>query len=189
MRNAATEGLRELRNRPAGGGKRAQNAKKILFRRNEPKALLKIKQLAFLGAQNELPFQGKNPPSKPITRRKIHHLWGISLFARPPMSRHILDGYSARTCGLGARSLQSFSKCPLSPQRRRSGLGWHHACSRAGCGRVCTARSGGLKGKSRQDLASRARVPVQKQLDQAACKGIQCAARLASGQDAFVRSL
>jgi len=45
-----------------------------------------------------------------------------------------------------------------------------------------------------QDFTSRARVPVQKnpvqkQLDQAACKDIQCAARLASGQGAFVRSL
>ena len=32
-----------------------------------------------------------------------------------------------------------------------------------------------------QDLTSRARAPVQKQLDQAACKDIQCAAWWASG--------
>ena len=181
MENAATERVRELRNRPGGGGKWAPNAKKILTRWNEPKTLLKIKQLAFSGAQNEPPSQGKNPPSKPITRRKIHHLWGISLSARPPMSRHILDGNSTSTCGLGARSLQSFSKCPLRQQRRRSGLGWHHACSRTGCGGACTARRGALRGKTMQDLTSRARAPLQKQLDQAACKGIQCAARWASG--------
>jgi len=123
MRNATTKGVKELRNRPAGGGKRAQNGKKMLFGRNEAKELLKIKELAFSGAQNELPFQGKKHPPKPITRRKIHHLWGISLSARPPMSKYILDGSSASPCGLGARSLQLFSKCPLSPQRRRSGVG------------------------------------------------------------------
>ena len=49
-------------------------------------------------AQNKLPFQGKNPPSKPMTRRKIGRLWGIFLSARPPMSKHILDGYSTATC-------------------------------------------------------------------------------------------
>jgi hypothetical protein len=101
MRNAAPERVRELQNRPGGSGKWAPSAKKILFRRNEPKTLVKIKQLAFSGAQNELPFQGKNPPSKPITRRKIHHLWGIFLSARTMMGRHILEGYSPSRCGLG----------------------------------------------------------------------------------------
>ena len=152
--SAAKEGVRELGNPPAGGGERAQSAKRIL--RNEPKTLLNVKQLAFSGAQNERPFQGKNPPSKPITRRKIHHLWGIFLSIWPQMSRHILEGQSTSTCGLGARRLQSLSKCPLSQGRRRSGLGWHHACSTTGCGRAGTARSGGLRGKSRQDLTSRA---------------------------------
>jgi hypothetical protein len=90
---------------------------------NTVKELLKIQKLGFSGAQNELPSPGKKPPSHPITWRKIHHLWGISLSARTRMSRHILDGYSTSTCGLGARSLQSFSKCPLSQQRRRSGVG------------------------------------------------------------------
>jgi hypothetical protein len=42
MENADTERVREIRKRSAGG-KRARNAKKILFRRNEPKTLLKIK--------------------------------------------------------------------------------------------------------------------------------------------------
>ena len=88
---------------------------------NTVKELLKIKELDFSGAQNELPFQGKKPPSKPMTRRKIQHLWGISLSARTRMSRHILDGYFTSTCGLGAGSLQSFTKCPLRQQRRSSG--------------------------------------------------------------------
>jgi hypothetical protein len=90
---------------------------------NTVKELLKIQELGFSGAQNGLPSPGKKPPSKPITQRKIQHLWGISLSARTRMSRHILDGYSTSTCGLGARSLQSFPKCPLSQQRRRSGVG------------------------------------------------------------------
>jgi hypothetical protein len=67
-------------------------------------------------------FRAKTPHQKPITRRKIHHLWGIFLSARPRMSRHILDGYSKLTYALGARSLQPFSKCPLSQQRRRWGV-------------------------------------------------------------------
>ena len=96
---------------------------------NTVKELLKIQELGFSGAQNGLPSPGKKPPSKPITQRKIQHLWGISLSARTRMSRHILDGYSTSTCGLGARRLQSLSKCPLSQGRRRSGLRWHHACS------------------------------------------------------------
>ena len=44
------------------------------------------------------PFRAKTPHQKPVTRRKPHHLWGIFLFARSPMSRHILDGYSTATC-------------------------------------------------------------------------------------------
>jgi len=143
MEKVATERMREPRNRDARGGKWAQNAKKILFRRNEPKTLLKIKQLAFSGAQNELSFQGKNPPSKPITRRKIHHLWGISLSARPAISKQLLAGNSTSMCGLGASSLQLFSKCPLSQQRHRSGLGWHHACSKTNSGRSVQQEAGG----------------------------------------------
>jgi hypothetical protein len=42
MMNAARERVTELRNRPAGGGKRPQNAKKM-FGRKEAKELLKIK--------------------------------------------------------------------------------------------------------------------------------------------------
>jgi hypothetical protein len=95
----------------------------MLFSRNKTNELLNIKDLTHSRGQNKRPFQGKNPPSKPKIWRKIHHWWGISLSARPQMSKHILDGGATSRCGLGARSLQSFSKCPLSQQRRRSGVG------------------------------------------------------------------
>jgi hypothetical protein len=52
-------------NRPGGGGKSAQNAKKILNRGNEPKNVLKVKELAFSGAQNEPGFHCNKPRSKP----------------------------------------------------------------------------------------------------------------------------
>jgi hypothetical protein len=51
-------------NRAAGGGKSAQNAKKILNRGNEPKNLLTAKELAFSGAQNELVFERSKRQSK-----------------------------------------------------------------------------------------------------------------------------
>jgi hypothetical protein len=43
-------------------------------------------------------FRAKTSHQKPVTRRKPGHLWGIFLFARPPMSRRILEGYSTATC-------------------------------------------------------------------------------------------
>jgi hypothetical protein len=52
-------------NRPAGCGKSSTNAKKILNRGNEPKNLLKTKELAFSGAQNEPNFHCRKPQSKP----------------------------------------------------------------------------------------------------------------------------
>jgi hypothetical protein len=53
MTKAPADRSQGVPNRPAGGGKWAQNAKKILNRGNEPKNLLKATELAFLGAQNE----------------------------------------------------------------------------------------------------------------------------------------
>ena len=50
-------------------------------------------------------------------------LWGNSLSVRTRRSRHILDARSSLTCGWGARSLQSLTKCPPSRQRHRSGVG------------------------------------------------------------------
>jgi hypothetical protein len=154
MRNATAERVRELGNRPAGGGKRGQNGKEMLFGRNEAKELLKIKELDFPTDQNELPFQGKKHPPKPITQRKIHHLWGISLSARPPMNRYILDGSSASQGGLGARSLQLFSRYPPSQQRRKSGIGLASRMLQDRLRGVYTARRGALRGKTMQDLSS-----------------------------------
>jgi hypothetical protein len=54
MENAGTERAKGTRNRLGGGSKQPENAKKILNRGNEPKDLLKSKDLAFSGAQNEL---------------------------------------------------------------------------------------------------------------------------------------
>jgi hypothetical protein len=65
MVKAPADRSQRVQNRAAGGGKSAQNAKKILNRGNEPKNLLKAKELAFSGAQNEPNFQGQKPPSKP----------------------------------------------------------------------------------------------------------------------------
>jgi hypothetical protein len=59
MKNAATSPAKAVRNRPWGGGETGGKGKKMLFRRNEPKIILKIKELAFYGAQNELPFECK----------------------------------------------------------------------------------------------------------------------------------
>jgi hypothetical protein len=43
-------------------------------------------------------FRARRPHQKPFRRRKPHHLWGIFLFAWPPVSGHILDGHSTATC-------------------------------------------------------------------------------------------
>ena len=50
---AGGERGKEIRKRPAGGGKRQENAKKILNRGNEPKDLLKTQHLEFFGAKNK----------------------------------------------------------------------------------------------------------------------------------------
>jgi hypothetical protein len=67
MRKLARERGKEVRNRPGGVGKWGENTKKILNRGNEPKDLLKAKELAFSGAENELVFQSQ----KPQTKRKM----------------------------------------------------------------------------------------------------------------------
>jgi hypothetical protein len=46
MESAGRERGKEIRKRPAGGGKRHGNAKKILNRGNEPKDLVKTQDLA-----------------------------------------------------------------------------------------------------------------------------------------------
>src|SRR5208337_2795408 len=64
MVHGATARGQGVPNRPGGGGRWAENAKKMLFRGNEPKILMKIKNLAFSRPQNELLFECKNPQSK-----------------------------------------------------------------------------------------------------------------------------
>jgi hypothetical protein len=59
--NAVTERAKGVQNRPAGGGKWAGKAKKILFRRNERKTLLKIKELDISGPQKNCFFSAKTP--------------------------------------------------------------------------------------------------------------------------------
>ena len=122
MRNAATKGVRELRNRPAGGGKRAPIARKMLFGRNEAKELFKIKEFAFYHSKRTA-FSGQQPPLKANNTAKNPPPVGICLSGGTLTSRYNLDGYSTSTCGLGARSVQLFPKCPPSQQRRRSGVG------------------------------------------------------------------
>ena len=77
MINAPADRSQGVLNRPAGGGKSAPNAKKILNRGNEPKNLLKAKELAFSGAQNEPNSHCNKPRSKPRRWPFIDDLWGI----------------------------------------------------------------------------------------------------------------
>jgi hypothetical protein len=53
MNSAGAECGKKVGRRPAGGGERQENAKKILNRGNEPKDLLKTKDLASFEAKNE----------------------------------------------------------------------------------------------------------------------------------------
>jgi hypothetical protein len=77
MINAPADRSQGVLNRAGGGGKSAQNAKKILNRGNEPKNLLKAKGLALSGAQNEPNFQGQKTRSKLRIRPVIDDCWGI----------------------------------------------------------------------------------------------------------------
>jgi hypothetical protein len=56
MLNAPPDRFREVLNRPPGGGRLAQNAKKILNRVNEAKDLVKTKELTSLEAQKRTEF-------------------------------------------------------------------------------------------------------------------------------------
>jgi hypothetical protein len=72
MEQGATARAQGVPNRHGGGGRWAENAKKMLFRGNEPKTLVKIKNLAFSGPQNELLFECKKTQSKQRIWPKIH---------------------------------------------------------------------------------------------------------------------
>ena len=65
MESAAGEFAKGVGERPAEDGKWGGNARKMLFRRNEPKALLQIKELVFFEAKNETLFECGKPRSKP----------------------------------------------------------------------------------------------------------------------------
>jgi hypothetical protein len=54
-----------------------KEGEKILFKGNRPKTLLKIKELAISGAQNELHFGGKKRQSKRKIWPKIDHFQSI----------------------------------------------------------------------------------------------------------------
>jgi hypothetical protein len=59
MRKLASKRGKQVANRRGGGGKCVENRKQILNSGNEPKNILKVKDLAFSGAKNELVFEGK----------------------------------------------------------------------------------------------------------------------------------
>ena len=61
MASDSTDCFRGVLSRPAGCGKWAQNTKKMLFRRNEPKSLLIIKELDVLGPKMNWFFRARNP--------------------------------------------------------------------------------------------------------------------------------
>jgi hypothetical protein len=65
MRNAAAQCGGRVQDRPAGYWKLAQNAKKILFRGNEPKNVLEIKELSVLRLKNEPKIEHQKRKSNP----------------------------------------------------------------------------------------------------------------------------
>jgi hypothetical protein len=67
MRKLASERGKRVANRRGGGQKCVENREKILNRGNEPKNLLKAKELALSGAENELVFERE----KAQTKRKM----------------------------------------------------------------------------------------------------------------------
>jgi hypothetical protein len=77
MRRLASERGKQLANRRGGGGKCVENGKKILNSGNEPKNILKAKELAPSGAKNELVFKCKRTPIEPKKAVK-----------NPPFLRH-----------------------------------------------------------------------------------------------------
>jgi hypothetical protein len=65
MSNAAAQCASRVQDRAAGCRKLLQNAKKILFRRNEPKNVLKLKELSVLRLKNEPKFEYQKGKSNP----------------------------------------------------------------------------------------------------------------------------
>jgi hypothetical protein len=86
MKKAATERTDGVRSRSAGGGKWAENAKKVLFRGNEAKNLLRkrswlsqgLRKSCFLSAQDPLPSEKYGRESTPCGAFKAFEA-GITL--------------------------------------------------------------------------------------------------------------
>jgi hypothetical protein len=65
MDNTAPQCAGRVQDRPAGYWNLAQNAKKILFRGNEPKNVLKLKELSVLRLKNEPRCEHQKRKSNP----------------------------------------------------------------------------------------------------------------------------
>jgi hypothetical protein len=65
MSNTAAQCAGNVQDRPADYWKLAQNAKKILFRGNEPKNVLKLKELSVLRLKNEPKIEHQKRKSNP----------------------------------------------------------------------------------------------------------------------------
>jgi hypothetical protein len=77
MRRLASERGKQVANCRGGGGKCVENRKKIPNSGNEPKNILKAKELAFSEAKNKLVFECNKPKSKPRKWPKTHLFCGI----------------------------------------------------------------------------------------------------------------
>ncbi len=77
MRRLASERAKGVRDRRGGRGKCVENRKKILNSGNEPKNVLKTRELTFSEAKNELGFEGKRTQIKAKKVAKTHLLCGI----------------------------------------------------------------------------------------------------------------
>jgi hypothetical protein len=71
MSNAAAQCAGRVQDRPGGYWKLAQNAKKILFRGNEPKNVLELKELSVLRLKNEPKFERQKRKSNPKIGQEI----------------------------------------------------------------------------------------------------------------------
>jgi len=88
MKQVTTGCAKGVRNRSADSGKSAENAKKMLFRGNEPKNTLKTHHLTFSGTQNELLFEFRNPRSNPKIGPRIRfQVSGASIRIQEPRFR------------------------------------------------------------------------------------------------------
>jgi len=77
MRKLASERAKGAADRRGGRGKCVENRKKILNSGNEPKNVLKTRELSFSGAKNELVLEGKRTQIKAKKVAKTHLLCGI----------------------------------------------------------------------------------------------------------------